>query len=241
MNIAVSIACISFAGVSLVLWRRQQRARREAYIRDFTLPKGLFEKLREHHPDLSLKDCQLVAQGLRQFFLGHLKSGKKYVAMPSQVVDDLWHEFILYTKNYQHFCRHAFGSFLHHTPAVVLNKGQQGGAGIRRTWYYACREENINPRVPTRLPLLFALDSKFNIPNGFIYVPDCSGVRRQTNGGDAGAGATYCGADLSAAAGGCGGDSSSDDGGSSCFGGDSDGGSDGGSDGCGGGGCGGGD
>jgi len=232
MNIAVSIACISFAGVSLVLWQRQRRARREAYIRDFILPKGLFEKLREHHPDLSLKDCQLVAQGLRQFFLAHLKSGKKYVAMPSQVVDDLWHEFILYTKNYQHFCRHAFGSFLHHTPAVVLNKGQQDGAGIRRTWHHACREENINPYIPTRLPLLFALDSKFNIPNGFVYVPDCRDVRRRGDDGTSGAGAAYCGAELSGSAAGCGGDASGIDGGNGCGGGDSDG--------CGGGGCGGG-
>jgi hypothetical protein len=218
--------------VSLVLWLRQRQARREAYIRDFILPKGLFEKLRARHPDLSLKDCQLVAQGLRQFFLAHLKSGKKYVSMPSQVVDDLWHEFILYTKNYQHFCRHAFGSFLHHTPAVVLNKGQQGGAGIRRTWIYACHEENINPHMPMRLPLLFALDGKLNIPNGFVYVPDCRGVKRQGDDGSTGAGVAYCGADLSGSAAGCGGDSSSNDGGS-------DGGDGGGGDGCGDG-CGGG-
>jgi hypothetical protein len=235
MNIAVSIAFISLAGVSLVLWQRQRRARREAYIRDFILPKGLFEKLRERHPDLSLKDCQLVAQGLRQFFLAHLKSGKQYVSMPSQVADDLWHEFILYTRNYQHFCSHAFGSFLHHTPAVVLGKGQQGNAGIRRTWHYACHEENINPQMPTRLPLLFALDSKLHIPNGFVYVPDCGGVKRQGDDGGISAGAAYCGADLGGSASGCGGDSNGSDGG----GGDGGDGS-GGGDGCGGGGCGGG-
>ena len=117
----------------------------------------------------------------------------------------------------------------------MLSTGQRGNAGIRRTWHFTCREENINPFKPMRLPLLFALDSKFNIPNGFIYVPDCSGFRRQ-NDGDA---AAYCGADLASASAGCGGDSS--DGGldidcSSDGGGDSGGGSDG----CGGGGCGGG-
>ena len=31
------------------------------------------------------------------------------------------------------------------------------------------------PAAPTRLPLLFALDTKLNIPGGFRYVPDCSG------------------------------------------------------------------
>jgi hypothetical protein len=229
MNIAITLTCVAFAGLSLVLWRRQRKARREAHIRNFKLPAGLFDKLMHHYPSLGVKDCQLVAQGLRQFFLAHLKSGKQFVSMPSQEVDELWHEFILYTRDYDHFCRHAFGGFLHHTPAVILSQGKQGDAGIRRAWHFACREENINPYKPTRLPLLFALDSKFDIPNGFVYVPDCKGVKRQ---GDTG-GAVYCGADAAG-----GGDSGSSDGG-----GDGGHGGDGGSGGdssCGGGGCGGG-
>lgn len=225
--ILVSFVCISLAGLSAVLWNRQLQARREAYIRNFILPKGLFEKLCERHPNLTTKDCQLVSQGLRQFFLGHLKSGRKYVSMPSQVADDLWHEFILYTKNYQQFCQQGFGRFLHHTPAVVLSKHQQGDVGIRRSWHYACHEENINPKKPTRLPLLFALDSKLNIVGGFVYLADCSGLQRQNANGQM----VYCGAEAGS---GCGGGGASDsDSGSS-----DSGGSDGG--GCGGGGCGGG-
>jgi hypothetical protein len=40
---------------------------------------------------------------------------------------------------------------------------------MRRTWRYACLEENINPEHPTRLPLLFAIDQKLAIANGNIY------------------------------------------------------------------------
>ncbi len=236
MTQIVITICVLTAGLCAFFWQRQVRSRRESYIRTYVLPVGLFEKLREHHPHLDLKDCQLVAQGLRQFFLAHLKSDRKFVSMPSQVADDLWHEFILHTKNYQQFCRHSFGRFLHHTPAAVLSKGQKGNAGIRRCWVYACHEENINPHRPTRLPLLFALDNKLNVPNGFTYVADCSGVTRQGDGGAV----LYCGADLGGSAAGCGGESdggadghSSSD--SGC-GGDGDGGS---GDGCGGGGCGG--
>ena len=75
------------------------------------------------------------------------------VSMPSQVVDDLWHELILYTRHYQLFCRHAFGRFMHHAPAVVLSKEQRGNEGLRRCCQLACLEEHINPRKPTRLPL----------------------------------------------------------------------------------------
>jgi hypothetical protein len=194
---AFLIACLA-GSLSLLfhLWKRQVKLRREAFIRDAMLPKGLFERLRKHHPDLSLKDCQLVANGLRQFFLTHLKSGRQHVSMPSQVVDDLWHEFILHTKNYDAFCSRAFGRFLHHTPAVALTKDKQNNSGLRRCWWYACREEHINPRAATRLPLLFAMDAKLNIADGFRYVADCNSVRRE-GAATGGGGSPYCGGDFS--------------------------------------------
>ena len=91
-----------------------RRAKRERFIREFVLPHGLFKKLQEKRPALDPRHHSLVARALRQFFLCHLKSGRKFVSMPSQVVDDLWHEFILYTRNYQQFCSKAFGGYMHH-------------------------------------------------------------------------------------------------------------------------------
>lgn len=193
MHPLLIVLAVALLGVALVFRFRYVALRREAHIRHAELPKGLFEKLRARHPQLSLKDCQLVANGLRQFFLAHLNSGRRFVAMPSQVVDDLWHEFILCTKNYDSFCRHGFGRFLHHTPAVVLTDDRLKNEGLRRCWWFACREENIDPRAPSRLPLLFALDAKLNIAGGFSYVPDCGGVRRA--GADSG-GTPYCGSDF---------------------------------------------
>ncbi|QEN47586.1 glycine-rich domain-containing protein [Pseudomonas protegens] len=232
----------------LVFWRRQKALtalRREAHIRNFTLPPRLFEPLRTQHPHLNLKDCQLVAQGLRQFFLAYLKSGQRYVSMPSQVVDDLWHEFILHTRDYQQFCNQAFGQFLHHTPAAVLgqNAAQQSDNGLRRVWRQACLEENINPAQPSRLPLLFALDTKLKIAGGFHYVADCQSLRRLTDNGGS-ANLVHCGSELHSSSLDSDSSGSSSDSDSSRFGGDGDsGGSDGGggdSSGCGGGGCGGG-
>ncbi len=63
--------------------------------------------------------------------------------MPSQVVDDAWHEFILSTRIYGDFCRRAFGYFLHHTPAEAM-------------------------ATPT-----FAIDGLLNIPGGFTYRLHC--------------------------------------------------------------------
>ena len=120
----------------------------------------MFEKLVKARPGLDAKEQQLVARALRQFFLAYHKSNYGRVAMPSQVVDDLWHEFILFTRDYQNFCQQAFGRFLHHTPAVRMSGAQRDNEGLRRVWWFSCLEENINPRKATRLPLLFAIDGE---------------------------------------------------------------------------------
>ena len=36
--------------------------------------------------------------------------------MPSRLVDEAWHEFILDSLSYTRFCEAAFGGYLHHTP-----------------------------------------------------------------------------------------------------------------------------
>lgn len=218
---------LTLAAGLLVLWQKWRQASRANYIRHYAFPPGLFDKLRKKRPELTLKDCQLVSQALRQFFLSYLNSGCKFVSMPSQVADDLWHEFILYTRHYDLFCQQAFGRFMHHTPAVVLSADKQNNTGLRRCWWHVCREENINPKQPTRLPLLFALDSKLGIADGFAYVPDCSGTPRRL--GEQSGSTVYCGGDFSDA---------SVDGSTDGFGDSGDGG-DGGDGGCGGG-CGGG-
>lgn len=150
---------------------------RRQFVREAALPRFLTAKLIEHYPQLSVSDAELVQRGLRQFFLCYLRGGGKFVAMPSKVVDTAWHEFILFTKGYENWCHAAFGRLLHHSPAEVLGSDSGRNNGLRRVWYWTCKEENINPRRPSRLPLIFALDKKLDIIGGFIYAADCSNIR----------------------------------------------------------------
>ena len=62
--------------------------------------------------------------------------------------------------------------------------------GLRRVWWWTCREEEHQSVRPTRLPLLFALDRKLNIPGGFYYTADCGSARRPT-----GSASGHCGGD----------------------------------------------
>jgi hypothetical protein len=192
MNIFIAI-CLILIVFGVVILRRQTLARAE-YIRTFVFPAGLIDKLAARRPELEVKDRQLVARALRQFFIAYLKSGRKFVSMPSQVVDDLWHEFILYTWHYDRFCKKAFGCFLHHTPAVVLGAHRQNNVGLRRVWWHACLDENIHPKRATRLPLLFAIDAKLHIAGGFHYVLNCKGITRRDEASET---IVYCGGDMS--------------------------------------------
>lgn len=98
---------------------------------------------------------------------------RKLVSMPSQVVDDAWHEFILFTRTYKSFCQKALGRFLHHTPTEAMRTQTMAQDGIKRAWRLACAKEQINPRHASKLPLIFAIDSMLQIPNGFTYVLNC--------------------------------------------------------------------
>jgi hypothetical protein len=196
MTATLIVICLLLIALLAAIAHKLRLARRADYIRTCSFPKGLYDRLIKRHPELTQNDCHLVSRALRQFFLAHLHSGRKFVSMPSQVADDLWHEFILYTKHYDQFCRRAFGRFMHHTPAVVLSADRQDNTGLRRCWWYTCCEENINPRQPVRLPLLFALDAKLNIIDGFRYVADCTSVRRLNDKADNAGSTVYCGGDF---------------------------------------------
>ncbi len=192
-----------FSTIGLVLCFLTIQSWRRKFIRESVLPFHLRTKLLKIYPHLSIGNTDLVIQGLRQFFLAYLQSNKAFVAMPSQVADEAWHAFILDTKNYQAWCQVALGKYLHHSPAVVLSDKRLINDGLRRSWYWACKADGIDPKTPLRLPLLFALDKKLQIENGFIYEPNCNLTGRKN---------THCGSDFGASGGGDG--SSGDFGGS---------------------------
>lgn len=198
------------AGTGVGWWRsrrRQLRLERERYIRARSFSASLLASLNERHPHLDEAGRFLVARALRQFFIIHLRAGGRLVAMPSRVVDDLWHAFILDTRGYGNFCQRAFGRFFHHVPAEIMPRFGDGSDALRRAWRLACLEENINPAKPTRLPLLFAIDQKLGIVNGQRHsIETLAALGRGSDGGAGSCGGSGCGgSDGSPGDGGCGG------------------------------------
>lgn len=212
--------------LAIVGWQRYQKTQRQTFLENYRFNAILAKKVQQHYPHLQEDELQQVLEGLRDYFIICNQAGRKMVAMPSQVVDVAWHEFILFTRAYQSFCHKALGRFLHHTPSEAMPTQVSAQAGIRRAWRLACARSGINPALPSKLPLLFNIDRRLNIKDGFYYSRNCrdnSLPKNQRDGycashigcasgcaGDSGA-ATYSGGydgagDSGGCSGGCGGD-----------------------------------
>ncbi len=234
----IVVACMAVKVIAM--WR----AAREKFILEAPLPPALRTALLKTYPHLSSLEYEEAELGLREFFLACHQT-RSFMAMPSQAVDVLWHEFILDTKAYAAWCKKALGKFLHHTPAAAMGRGAKRNDALRRIWHWACLREEIDPRAPARLPNLFSIDKRLRIPDGFHYQPDCGLGRGQrdnavagsvASGGDVHCGSSFSDTGYSGSSGDFGGaeSSSSSDGGPGSS--DGGGGGDGGAGGCGGGG-----
>ena len=182
------------------LFFKNRRAARLAYIRNYRFHPMLARKVRERYPHLNDRDIDRVFDGLRDYFHLCNLAGKQMVAMPSQVVDVAWHEFILSTRSYKTFSHKAIGRFLHHTPTEVMKTKTLAQESIKRAWRLACAKEQINPNAPDRLPLLFGIDALLKIEDGYRYSLNCrdASLPAGANG--------YCAGDIGCTSG-CAGDS----------------------------------
>ena len=207
--IVVFVVFVLGAAIAENVWRARAHRFIDAWVFDESVLKGL----RATYPMLTPEQQALVLEGLRDFLHICRQARMKGVSMPSKVVDEAWHGFILSTRHYRAFCRRAFGRYLNHHPAETMKSTTQASKGLRRAWQFACRREGIDPAKPDRLPRLFALDGQLMIAGGFIYALDCmaagqTGTYCASAIGCSSGCSSGCGADggCSGDGGGCGGD-----------------------------------
>ena len=80
----------------------------------------LIEKLKKNEEFNSLEEIEQAYEEFLKFVLLQKKS-EKPIAMMSKRVDEVWHQFILFTKEYKDFCEVNLGFFLHHSPGIESN------------------------------------------------------------------------------------------------------------------------
>jgi hypothetical protein len=153
----------------------QKRSSQLQCIDDYIFHPAITDKLKAKHPFLCDAQLNLIFRGLRDYFYICNEAQGRMVSMPSQVVDDAWHKFMLFSAEYEKFCQNAFGRFLHHTPAKAMRTPTASKDGIKRAWKLACVKEGIDPLMPVKLPLLFDIDSLV-FEDGYNYGLVCKFV-----------------------------------------------------------------
>ena len=83
------------------------------------------ERLETKHGLSRDQAAEAVAE-LRRF-MALIGLGYRGLGMVSPRVDQAWHEFILFTREYAAFCQKAFGEFIHHVPKTSRQKGLADG------------------------------------------------------------------------------------------------------------------
>lgn len=180
--------------------RRLRHRRRRAFIESYAFPPALRDKLHEE-----LEDGYQVAvalEGLREWYLACLSAPGQALGMPSRAVDIAWHEMILMTRAYHAFCERAFGRYLHHSPEAVMDAPMDDSLA-RTLAVLEARSTGI-----AGVPLLFAIDDRIGLPNGFSWaLEDVARLRRLRPPpyADASGAAIYDGAGAACGGGGCGG------------------------------------
>jgi hypothetical protein len=155
--------------------RSRAANRRLAFIDAYQFPTSVRLRFAGRHETLSPEAVRTVEAATRQWFRLAARHPRARLAMPSHIVDDMWHELVLHTRDYEQFCRSAFVSFLHHTPESAMDAqgaAANRSAGLAMTYRLARQDDGGEPGG---LPLLFRVDQDLEIGGGRRYLADCGG------------------------------------------------------------------
>lgn len=99
---------------------------------------GVIKRFKREYPELQ-ENAEIIFQDLMRFFWASKKLHTMQKAEPDnkeldflyimdeemKAIDQMWHIFLLYTKDYMDFCQKYFGEYLHHLPDIVTKlKGE---------------------------------------------------------------------------------------------------------------------
>jgi hypothetical protein len=97
-----------------------QEMRSSAEVLVYRFPP-LVERLK-NELNLSHKDAEQLFKDMLMFLYicGTNTAQSRY--SPPPMIDEAWHNFIMFTKEYAKFCEDHFGHFLHHNPFTKENR-----------------------------------------------------------------------------------------------------------------------
>lgn len=83
----------------------------------FPIPQVLKRYQKDY--EVSEKVAREHEKELKRFLIICAENHPNSTDMFSQEIDNLWHTFLLFTKDYAQYCNENFGHFVHHVPKII--------------------------------------------------------------------------------------------------------------------------
>ena len=81
----------------------------------------LIEKLLKDHIVETAEEAEALFVEVKRYIVLARSDRTKNWTMHSRRIDEVWHQFILFTKEYGEFCQRYFGNYVHHSPSNAPN------------------------------------------------------------------------------------------------------------------------
>lgn len=170
-NLLIIIGLI-ILGIIMFIFIGKDKSKRYTYIDEYQLPNSINNVLKNVYSHLTDEDIEIIKQGLKEYLkLYVLSNNRGRIILPSQVIDIAWHEFTK-TVEYQEFCIKAFRFYLNRSLVNEMLDKRFLDNDLKVVWTLACKKEDINPIEPHKLPLIFSIDTKLKIDDGYKYTID---------------------------------------------------------------------
>ena len=115
------------------IFSKTLESKRIDYIKNYVFSQDIIDRFQLDY-EVEDKDVEIIIQHLKLYFSLFTSYKKVPCAMPSRKVDDLWHTFILFTKEYHKFCHKSFGEYLHHNPDKKNTKKEEKNQSSKNTF-----------------------------------------------------------------------------------------------------------
>lgn len=148
----------------------EQRKLRAPVALETAIPPLIFIDIEQRYPHLKNNQTahELVSLGLQHYFYAVAMNNWQAVGVPSKLVQMAWDTFREHEQAYAVYCQQVFAELLT-TQATTSSRRYTSHDALGRTWEQACLVDGITPGLPERMPLLFALDERLGVNDGYRY------------------------------------------------------------------------
>lgn len=84
----------------------------------------LIEKLLKDHVVDTAEEAEALFTEVKRYLVLNQVDRSRVWKMYSLRVDEVWHQFVLFTAEYVEFCKVQFGRYVHHSPSNAPDRGQ---------------------------------------------------------------------------------------------------------------------